>query len=103
MYQDVIKDIKESKLTEEERIIELEWPIESRMEVCEDPNGILEKLKLKRSDRFTAKENLQCEQTHKNKELNCNKTKKNKELYCNKTHQNKEFKCLKTNQMQDSS
>ena len=54
---------------------------------CNSGSTVFQKLKLKHSDRFTAKENLQCEQTHKNKELNCNKTKKNKELYCNKTHQ----------------
>ena len=58
MYQDVIEDIKESKLNGEERIIEIERAIEARMEGSEDPNGILEKLKLKRSTRLTAKEKL---------------------------------------------
>ena len=58
VYQDVIEDIKESKLNGEERIIEIERAIEARMEGSEDPNGILEKLKLKRSTRLTAKEKL---------------------------------------------
>ena len=58
MYQDVIEDIKESKLNGEERIIEIERAIEARMEGSEDPNGILEKLKLKRSTRLTTKEKL---------------------------------------------
>ena len=56
VYQDVIEDIKESKLNGEERVIEIERAIEARMEGSEDPNGILEKLKLKRSTRLTAKE-----------------------------------------------
>ena len=58
VYQDVIEDIKESKLTEEERIIELERAIEARMEGCEDPNEILKKLKIKRNER--QKKKLNC-------------------------------------------
>ena len=59
-YKDVIEDIKESKLTGEEWMFEMEWAIQARMEGCEDKDGVLEKIKLnrlKRSERLTAKEN----------------------------------------------
>ena len=58
VYQDVFEDIKESNLNGEERIIEIERALEARMEGSEDPNGILEKLKLKRSTRLAAEKNL---------------------------------------------
>ena len=58
VYKDAIEDIKERKLTEEERFIELERAIEARMEGCEDPNEILKKLKIKRIER--QKKKLNC-------------------------------------------
>ena len=60
VYNDVIEDIKERKLTKEDWIFEIEQAIQARMEGCEDKDGILKKIKLnrlKRSERLTAKEN----------------------------------------------
>ena len=60
VYQDVIEDIKESKLTGEEWMFEMERAIQARMEGCEDKDGVLETIKLnrlKRSERLTAEEN----------------------------------------------
>ena len=58
VFDDVIEDIKESNLTGEEKSIEIDSAIEARMEGWDDPNGILEKIKLhkqKRSESLAGK------------------------------------------------
>ena len=54
-------DIKESNLTGEEKSIEIDRAIEARMEGQDDPDGLLEKIKLlkqKRSESLATKEKL---------------------------------------------
>ena len=59
VFDDVIEDIKESKLTVEEKSIEQERAIEARVKGCDNENEVLKMIRLnrlKRSESLTAKE-----------------------------------------------